>query len=119
MLKNYLEKFSNSLFFKFGAFAGLIQLIIIYYIFPILQDCSNNPGGSTVFMILIGATLLKFNVICGCISLILLIFIKWTPKKKYHRFSKITDCICWFLFTLYTLITGFIGLLITMSYLVN
>ncbi len=119
MLKNYLGKFSNSLFFKFGAFAGLIQLIIIYYVFPILQDYFNHPGGGTVFMLLIGAAWLKLSGICGCISLILLLFIKWTPEKKYHKFTKITDIICWFLFMLYTIIIGFMGLLILGSYLLN
>ncbi len=119
MLKNCLEKFSNSLFFKFGAFAGFVQLIIIYYVFPILQDCLNHPGCGLGFMLIIGAPWLMFSGICGCISLILLIFIKWTPKKKYHKFTKIIDIICWILFIIYSIITGFMAFMVLGSYLLN
>ncbi len=93
MLKNCLENFSNSLFFKFGALTGLVQLIIICYVMPILHD---EPA----FIFLIGAAWFKFSVICLCISIILLIFLKWTPEKKKYKFTKITDIICWMLFTI-------------------
>lgn len=93
MLKNCLEKFSNSLFFKFGTFAGLLQLIIICYVMPMLHD---GPA----FIFLIGAAWFRFSVICLCISTILLIFIKWTPEKKKHKFTKITGTICWILFAI-------------------
>lgn len=100
MLKNCLEKFSNSLFFKFGAFAGFVQLIIIFYAIPMLY---NGPA----FIFLLGAAWFKFSVICLCISTILLIFLKWTPEKKKHKFTKITDVLCMILFTIYSLVTGF------------
>lgn len=98
MLKNCLEKFSNSLFFKFGAFAGLIQLIIICYTMPMLYV---EPA----FIFLIGAAWFKFSVGCLCISSILLIFLKWTHEKKKHKFTKITDTICWILFTINIIMT--------------
>ena len=54
MLKNCLENFSNSLFFKFGALTGLVQLIIICYVMPILHD---EPA----FIFLIGAAWFNFS----------------------------------------------------------